>query len=143
MCVVVSCQGQHLTTAMLHSLDGTSLVPRPSLFSRSSAPVYYTECKPKNKKWGRPGNEAKMEQHLPLGLCFWNAFYKVLHLATKIVICASCFALVKQQDALFFSDWLFYHPSFPYMGINCETDHLRATPYLVLWELRKLHLRSQ
>ena len=77
------------------------------------------------------------------GLMFGNVFYKVLHLAMKIVICASCFALVKQQDALFFSDWLFYHPSFPYMGINCETDHLRPTPYLVLWELRKLHLRSQ
>ena len=26
---------------------------------RSSASVYYTECKPKNKKWGRPGNEAR------------------------------------------------------------------------------------
>ena len=21
--------------------------------------MYYTECKPKNKKWGRPGNEAR------------------------------------------------------------------------------------
>ena len=21
--------------------------------------MYYTECKPKNQKWGRPGNEAK------------------------------------------------------------------------------------
>ena len=104
MCVVVSCQGQQLTTAMLCALDGTAFA---------------------------------------FGLMFGNVFYKVLHLATKIVICASCFALVKQQDALFFSDWLFYHPSFPYMGINCETDHLWATPYLVLWELRKLHLRSQ
>ena len=27
-------------------------------FSHSSAPVYYTESKPKNKKRGRPGNEA-------------------------------------------------------------------------------------
>ena len=25
---------------------------------RSSASVYHTECKPKNKNWGRPGNEA-------------------------------------------------------------------------------------
>ena len=33
---------------------------RPGLprFSCSSASVYYTERKPKNKKWGRPGNEA-------------------------------------------------------------------------------------
>ena len=33
---------------------------RPDLprFSRSSASVYYTERKPKNKKRGRPGNEA-------------------------------------------------------------------------------------
>ena len=29
-------------------------------FSRSSASVYYTEWKPKNKKWGRPGNEASI-----------------------------------------------------------------------------------
>ena len=30
------------------------------LFGRlvSSASVYYTECKPKNKKWGRPRNKA-------------------------------------------------------------------------------------
>ena len=33
-------------------------VPRPSAFCHSSASVYYTECKLKNKKWGRPGNEA-------------------------------------------------------------------------------------
>ena len=26
--------------------------------SGSSASVYYTECNPKNTKWGRPGNEA-------------------------------------------------------------------------------------
>jgi len=34
---------------------------RPGLprFSRSSASVYYTERKPKNKKRGRPGNEAR------------------------------------------------------------------------------------
>ena len=31
---------------------------RRSRFSRSSASVYYTERKPKNKKRGRPGNEA-------------------------------------------------------------------------------------
>ena len=30
-------------------------------FSRSSASVYYTERKPKNKKRGRPGNEATSE----------------------------------------------------------------------------------
>ena len=33
-------------------------VPRLSPFSYSFASMYYTECKPKNKKWGRPGNEA-------------------------------------------------------------------------------------
>ena len=33
-------------------------VPRPSLFFAPSASVYYTERKPKNKKRGRPGNEA-------------------------------------------------------------------------------------
>ena len=31
-------------------------------FSRSSASVYYTERKPKNKKRGRPGNEATIVQ---------------------------------------------------------------------------------
>ena len=31
---------------------------RKTLFSHSSASVYYTERKLKNKKWGRPGNEA-------------------------------------------------------------------------------------
>ena len=35
-------------------------VPRPSPFSRSSASVYYIERKPKNKKRGRPGNEARL-----------------------------------------------------------------------------------
>ena len=53
-------------------LFGISLVPRhPSFFfalrfafsiihgsGGSHAFVYYTEHKPKNKKWGRPGNEA-------------------------------------------------------------------------------------
>ena len=34
-------------------------VPRPR-FSRSSASMYYTERKPKNKKRGRPGNEATL-----------------------------------------------------------------------------------
>ena len=27
----------------------------------SSASVYYTEHKPKNKKWGKPGNEARWD----------------------------------------------------------------------------------
>ena len=37
-----------------------SLVPRPTLFFvLQFASVYYTECKPKNKKRGRPGNEAR------------------------------------------------------------------------------------
>ena len=35
-------------------------VPRPSRFLRSSASVYYTERELKNKKWGRPGNEASL-----------------------------------------------------------------------------------
>ena len=34
------------------------LLQLPVLAGRSSASVYYTERKPKNKKWGRPGNEA-------------------------------------------------------------------------------------
>ena len=38
-----------------HVMDETRL-PR---FSHSSASVYYTERKPKNKKRGRPGNEAR------------------------------------------------------------------------------------
>ena len=44
---------------------------RPGLprFSRSSASVYYTECKPKNKKQGRPGNEANIP---PLFTWFWR-----------------------------------------------------------------------
>ena len=43
--------------------------PRPSPFSRSSASVYYTERKPKNKKRGRPGNEATSDASEN----FWNA----------------------------------------------------------------------
>ena len=31
-------------------------VPRPSLFFALIHSVYCTEQKPKNKKWGRPGN---------------------------------------------------------------------------------------
>ena len=33
---------------------------------RSSASMYYTERKPKNKKRGRPGNEASTRVHVPL-----------------------------------------------------------------------------
>ena len=32
----------------------------PCFFLRSSASVYYTECKPKNKKQGRPRNEGRV-----------------------------------------------------------------------------------
>ena len=47
---------------------------RPGLprFSRSSASVYYTERKPKNKKWGRPGNEAIVMRHSTSILCHWQ-----------------------------------------------------------------------
>ena len=42
-------------TSVTHVMNET----RPSpLFAVSSASVYYTERKPKNKKRGRPGNEA-------------------------------------------------------------------------------------
>jgi len=37
--------------------------PGPPRFSRSSAYVYYTECKLKNKKQRRPWNEA-IEMHM-------------------------------------------------------------------------------
>ena len=37
-----------------------ALFPGLPRFSRSSASVYYTERKPKNKKRGRPGNEANI-----------------------------------------------------------------------------------
>ena len=36
-----------------------SIFPGLPRFSRSSASVYYTERKPKNKKRGRPGNETR------------------------------------------------------------------------------------
>ena len=36
-------------------------IPRPSCFLHSSASVYYPEHKPKNKKRGRPGNEATQD----------------------------------------------------------------------------------
>ena len=39
-----------------------SLVPRPPPFFVRRASVYYTERKPKNKKRGRPGNEARSER---------------------------------------------------------------------------------
>ena len=43
-----------------HPPDVTHVMVRPGLphFSRSSASVYYTEHKTKNKKRGRPGNKA-------------------------------------------------------------------------------------
>ena len=48
--------------ALDHSFNPTSThvmnETRPSPFLAVSRFVYYTECKPKNKKWGRPGNEA-------------------------------------------------------------------------------------
>ena len=46
----------HLAPTWRHSRDRCSQAF--PVFSRSSASVYYTECKPKNKKRGRPGNEA-------------------------------------------------------------------------------------
>ena len=58
-----------------YSLFAKTLASFPGLprFSRSSASVYYTERKPKNKKWGRPGNEATktLQKHSPqLGVTF-------------------------------------------------------------------------
>ena len=47
----------HLTSHMWWMRPG---LPR---FSRSSTSVYYTERKPKNKKRGRPGNEATFVCH--------------------------------------------------------------------------------
>ena len=60
---------------MKEERERISLVPRPPPFfvlrfvfsiihgsgRHSSASVYYTEHKPKNKKRGRPGNEARRE----------------------------------------------------------------------------------
>ena len=43
--------------------------------SRSSASVYYTECKLKNKKRGRPGNEASTHVHLSIfTTCIYSAY---------------------------------------------------------------------
>ena len=49
---------------MYHSLCSMDFIDgrvygsgRVAVFRRSSISVYYTECKPKSKKWGRPGNE--------------------------------------------------------------------------------------
>ena len=53
----------------------TNLVPRPPPvfvffgFSYSSASVYYTERKSKNKKRGRPGNKGSVVLGFPCGLC--------------------------------------------------------------------------
>ena len=47
-----------ISTSLLHDYTKWAshcLIPRPPPSS-----VYYTECKPKNKKQGRPGNEAKL-----------------------------------------------------------------------------------
>ena len=46
----------HLASTRRHSCDRCSQAF--PVFRRSSASMYYTERKPKNKKRGRPGNEA-------------------------------------------------------------------------------------
>ena len=82
MCVVVSCQGQHLTTAMLHSLDGTVFA---------------------------------------FGRMFWECILQGTAPHTEIVICASCFALVNQQDNSLVSTLrliTFAHSSTGAVGIN-------------------------
>ena len=47
----------HLASTRRHSHDRCSQAF--PVFLRSSTSVYYTERKPKNKKRGRPGNEAR------------------------------------------------------------------------------------
>ena len=62
------------TSTRRHSRDRCSQVfPGLPRFSRSSASVYYTERKPKNKKRGRPGNEATASA--------WNVKFSFCQLA--------------------------------------------------------------
>ena len=62
------------STSRVHRRHHVIGVPRLPRFSRSSASVYYTERKPKNKKRGRPGNEASKQASR-----LWHASQLVLN----------------------------------------------------------------
>ena len=62
------------------------------VFLRSSASVYYTERKPKNKKWGRPGNEATevySQELVPHFKCLY--ILATLHWLASPGACEHCF----------------------------------------------------
>ena len=73
---ICGCAPPYLRPTRVHLTSHTWWM-KPGLprFSRPSASVYYTERKPKNKKWGRPGNEAKYHTHYQFGGydndCYW------------------------------------------------------------------------
>ena len=84
---------------------------RPGLprFSRSSASVYSTECKPKNKKRGRPGNEARDEHNAPVypppiprRITYWLQFLESHHVpgttAPHVIIIGSHKDILKRQQ---------------------------------------------
>jgi len=59
---------------------------RPGLprFLRSSASVYYTERKPKNKKRGRPGNEATPSLLADRAMAYCPIHHKLI----KLFLCS-------------------------------------------------------
>ena len=58
--VLIQMHVRHWTRPFLPGRVWLASFPGLPRFSRSSASVYYTERKPKNKKRGRPGNEARV-----------------------------------------------------------------------------------
>lgn len=52
-----------LSTSLPPDVIYVIIVPRPFSSNASSASVDYTECKPKNKKWWRPGNQTSISPH--------------------------------------------------------------------------------
>ena len=65
-------------------------------FSRSSASVYYPEHKPKNKKTGRPGNEASCHVHVLLTRAsrFWRCAQFFLSLLSAYWVLSTYFLVV-------------------------------------------------
>ena len=87
-------------TSCLPDVTHVISVPRPSTFfaALNSAAMYYTECKQKNQKQGRPGNKANYTYH-DIYFSAWSRYHDcVLH-----VMCP------RQLQIFILSIYLNYH----------------------------------
>ena len=100
-------------------IHGNRNVAKP-VFHRSSTSVYYTECKPKNKNWGRPGNKAKEDLYVhaePLIriLAWLNRFDSSAYDICKQTFRSACLSITlkrrhcdNHQYTFPYMDWFFF-----------------------------------